>query len=411
MIGTAAGLAALALTAVVGWGTRLIWPDDFDYRFLGGEPWWVAVVAGAGALVGLLRRWLRVPRQPKGALEQIKLARVDHRTALQTVAVSAVSLIGGASLGPFDAGVRSGGAVAEWISARRRLPEDMRAINALTGMNGGIGALLTAPFIATLMTVEVAEPPIKRYYEFLIPNLVGAVFGFFVFFTTAGATFLELFRVPRYQPEVWHFGVAIALGFLAAAISGLLALTTRLLGSVAARFERHFVLLPAIGGAAVGLIAAIFPLTIASGRDQLADGVRQASALGAALLGGVVLAKILAMALSLATGFIGGPVMPTLFIGGIAGLATHLLIPELPVGLTFPALLVGVPGATIGAPFAMILLAAFTVGVGPVATAPVGVAVITAYLLTVGVGLFDPARTTRLRGLGKARSDDGGAPG
>lgn len=53
----------------------------------------------------------------------------------------------------------------------------------------------------------------------------------------------------------------------------------------------HSVLLPTAGGAAVGLIAVVFPLTIASGRDQLADGVREASALGAALLVGVVLAN------------------------------------------------------------------------------------------------------------------------
>ena len=33
----------------------------------------------------------------------------------------------------------------------------------------------------------------------------------------------------------------------------------------------------------------------------------------------VVLAKILALSLSLVTGFIGGPVMPSLFIGGISG--------------------------------------------------------------------------------------------
>jgi hypothetical protein len=45
------------------------------------------------------------------------------------------------------------------------------------------------------------------------------------------------------------------------------------------------------------------------------------------------------MAVSLATGFIGGPVMPTLFIGG-AGLATHLLIPGLPIVLAVSATLV-----------------------------------------------------------------------
>jgi hypothetical protein len=47
-----------------------------------------------------------------------------------------------------------------------------------------------------------------------------------------------------------------------------------------------------------------------------------------------------------------------------------------------------VPGASIKAPFSMALLAALTVGVGPTSVAPAGVAVLTAYLLTAGLGLF-----------------------
>ena len=46
------------------------------------------------------------------------------------------------------------------------------------------------------------------------------------------------------------------------------------------------------------------------------------------------------------------------------------------------------PGASIKAPFSMALLAALTVGVGPISVAPAGVAVLTAYLLTTGLGLF-----------------------
>ncbi len=56
-----------------------------------------------------------------------------------------------------------------------------------------------------------------------------------------------------------------------------------------------------------------------------------------------------------------------------------------------------VPGASIKAPFSMALLAALTVGVGPISVAPAGVAVVTAYLLTTGLGLFSailPGKTS-----------------
>lgn len=143
-----------------------------------------------------------------------------------------------------------------------------------------------------------------------------------------------------------------------------------------------------IGGLAIGLLAVCFPLTLGSGKAQLPEMIAQAEDLGVWVLLGVVGAKILAMAISLGTGFIGGPVMPTLFIGGAAGVATHVIVPDLPIALTLSCLLVAVPGASIKAPFSMALLAALTVGVEPTSVAPAGVAVLTAYLLTAGLGLF-----------------------
>lgn len=136
------------------------------------------------------------------------------------------------------------------------------------------------------------------------------------------------------------------------------------------------------------MLAVALPLTLGSGKAQLPEMIAQAEGLGAWLLLAVVGGKILAMAVSLATGFIGGPVMPTLFIGGAAGVAAHVIVPELPPAMALSCLLVAVPGATIKAPFSMALLAALTVGVGPIEVAPAAVAVLTAYLVTAGLGLF-----------------------
>lgn len=391
-IGLFAGLAALGFVTVVKEGTDLIWPEDLGLDFFEGELWWIAVAAGAGLLVGSLRVWLRVPQDPSGALASIQEARVDYRTAPQTVLVSAVSLIGGASLGPFDAGTRSGGAFGEWLSARRGHPEEMRQVNTLSGITGGVGGLLTSPFIATLFVTELARPRSDRYYSILIPNLIAAFFGFFVFFATVGVGFLRLFEVPGYDVEEWHFFVAIPLGVVAALLAALLGTSIVALKRAVRPLARHTVLLATMGGVALGVIGVAFPLTLASGKEQLTGTIELAQSLGTAMLVGIVLAKILAMAISLATGFIGGPVMPILFIGGTAGLAAHLIFPDLPVGLTFSCLLVAVAGATVKAPFSLVLLVAFTVGLGPIETAPAGVAVLTSYLLTSGLGLLGTPR-------------------
>jgi H+/Cl- antiporter ClcA len=387
-IGLMAGGAGLLFTRAVGRATKWLWPDDVDNSFLGGELWWLALTVAAGVLVGLLRKWMRVPPEPKGALENIAAAEVDQRAAVPMILVSFVSIAGGASMGPFDAGVRSGGALGEWFSDRIDADDEMRRINTLVGINGALGGLLTSPLLATLLVTELNPPNgAERYQRVVAPSLVGSVFGFFVMWSFVGATFLEVFKVPSYDVEIWHFGVALALGAVAAFLSRLLGATVFVIRGAATRISST-VLRAGIGGLAIGVIAVCFPLTLGSGKAQLPDMIAEADELGAWLLVAVVLAKIVAMAISLATGFIGGPVMPTLFIGGAAGVATHVIFPDLPIALTLSCLLVAVPGASIKAPFSMAMLAAITVGVGPIGVAPAGVAVVTAYLLTTGLGLF-----------------------
>ncbi|MDH3756122.1 MAG: chloride channel protein, partial [Acidimicrobiia bacterium] len=261
-------------------------------------------------------------------------------------------------------------------------------INTLTGMNGAIGGLLTSPFLATLLLTELKEPEGgDRHFRVLVPGLVASLFGFFVVFTFVGATFLDVFAVPTYEVEYWHFAVAVLLGVVAAFLSRLLGATVFVLRGWFARIPNTIVR-GAVGGLAIGLIAVCFPLTLGSGKQQLPEMIDQSTELGGWLIVGVVLAKIVAMAVSLATGFIGGPVMPTLFVGGAAGVAAHVIVPDLPIAFSLSCLLVAVPGASIKAPFSMALLAALTVGVGPISAAPAGVAVVTAYLLTAGLGLF-----------------------
>ena len=54
MFGVVLAFAGLAFLAVSQGGG--LWFDPADNGWLGGSLWWVAVTAGAGILVGLLRR-------------------------------------------------------------------------------------------------------------------------------------------------------------------------------------------------------------------------------------------------------------------------------------------------------------------------------------------------------------------
>ena len=108
--------------------------------------------------------------------------------------------------------------------------------------------------------------------------------------------------------------------------------------------------------------------------------LKDAGTLGLGLLGAVVIAKMLTFAVSQGSGFVGGPIFPTLFIGGTAGVFVHQAIPGVPLGLAFTCLLAAVPGVLLPAPFSMVLTAAFLTQVGALRTAPILIAVVTAFL-------------------------------
>ena len=130
------------------------------------------------------------------------------------------------------------------------------------------------------------------------------------------------------------------------------------------------------------------PLTLFTGTDQLTTVIHDGAALGAGLLIAVVFAKMLVFALCEATGFVGGPFLVMLFIGGTAGTAAHLLIPGLPEGLAFTAMFAALPGSLVAAPFSLILLGALTTQIGTLQIAPVAIAVLTGYLAVSGSGLL-----------------------
>jgi H+/Cl- antiporter ClcA len=165
------------------------------------------------------------------------------------------------------------------------------------------------------------------------------------------------------------------------------------------------VALAAAGGLVIGLLAYLVPLTLFSGSANLEVIVDQGPALGVGLLIAAVLAKMITFAVSLSTGFIGGTVFPMLFIGGAVGMALHTIIPGIPAGLAVPAAMAAVPGAAVAIPFSLIAIVAFADTIGPAEVAPIGIAVLTSYLLVVGTGLAGKAQAHDDEGATTDRRD------
>jgi H+/Cl- antiporter ClcA len=359
------------------------WNVDSNPHWFGGHWWWVAVTAAAGLVVGLMHRLLRVPEQTPGIIAELKTGEVDAKLVPGMVAISAVSLIGGASLGPEKALGSMGGGAGTWIAKRRALDKEDSQVNVLSGMAGAYGGLLSSPVITVMLILEVARPGGNRFTKTITSAIVSSSVGFGIYFAIAGAVFLDVYKVPQYKFEDWQLLVAIPLGLFAAVVVTVLVvfiqLSMRLFGRV------PIILRATLGGVIFGVVGVIVPLTLFTGSSQLTTVIHDAGTFGIGLLAVIVIAKILTFAVSQSSGFIGGPILPSLFIGGTAGVLVHEVIPSVPLGLAFTCVFAAVPGALVSAPFTVVLLAAFVSQVGALQTAPVLIAVVTAFLTMEGV--------------------------
>lgn len=378
-LGAAGGVFALIYSGVTGWSIDLFFGEPTSEPF-SGQWWWVPLVSGGALIVAFLRARTGVAGQVPGAIAMAAKGWVEPSTATALVAISAISLMVGASLGPSFGIIVSAGGLASWLASRRKdADESERQETTLTGMAGGLGAVFSAPLFASVMTSELSPTPKRNYVAAFLPQFIAAIIGYVVFFGVTGKVMLDSFAMGGYTHDWWHLLVAPALGIVAVVVLIIFSLLNRAVRHASTLIPNPY-LRAVVFGALVGLIAFALPLAAAGGNSQLAYESQQVATLGVGLLVVVMIAKIVAVALSQQAGFLGGTVFPMLFVGGTAGMIVNGIVPEIPAALAVASMLAAVPGAIIGAPVSFVLIGVGTVGLGVEAIAPIGTAVITAHI-------------------------------
>lgn len=243
------------------------------------------IPTAAGALVAFIRSRGNDGHNPMAGIATNPVLWADYPSVIAAILVT---LLCGLVLGPEVALVATGSVIGTEISRH------LGGIKQHTGMMVGIATALLALIVGPVLS---GGGGLNYNYHFEVFDLVGAV-G--VAAVTAGL---------------------VALGRLLA--YGLI----KVRGG-----DRPRALPMAAAGLVVGVVAALYfqftgnpvILVLTSGEEQVRQ-LLQLGAVGAILI--TVLAKWLAYAISLGSGFRGGPYFPAIFVGAGVGAAASLVMP------------------------------------------------------------------------------------
>ncbi len=379
VLGVAGGLFALAYSGLTTAGIDLFFGEPTSELFA-GRWWWIPLVAVGALIVVAIRQRTGLGGDVPGGIALVRVGWVQPSTAVPVIAVSVVSLIFGASLGPSLGIIVFGGGLGAWLVSRRpEADEAERQENALAGMAGGLGAVFSGPLFASVMDTELSPRPKRDYVSSFVPRFLSSVVGYIVFFGVTSQVMLGSYAIPDYAFEWVHILYAPLLGLLAAATLVVFALIDKVVGRAARSIASPYLTALAFG-ALIGLIAFAVPLAASGGSAQLVYLSENLESFEVGLLILALLAKMAAVSLSNKAGFLGGQVFPMLFIGGTVGALISAVVPAIPASLAVGVMIAAVPGAIIGAPVTFIILGVGTVGLGISSVAPMGIAIITAQL-------------------------------
>ncbi len=285
--------------------------------------------------------------------------------------------LGGGSAGREGAALQIGGGIGHRVGRLLRLGGKDLPLATLCGMSGVFAALFGTPLTATVFALEVVSVGVL-YYAGLVPCLVSAVSAYLV----SGLMGVPptRFTVAMPQLEIGLLLRVAVLSALCALVSVLFCRAIHGMEHLLAHRLKNGWLRVALGG--VVLVA----LTLLLGTDYNGAGM---DVIGRAITGEAFgwawLLKILFTALTIGSGFKGGEVVPSFFVGATFGCVAGGLL-GLPAGMGAAIGMICVFCGAVNCPIASVFLSMELFGAEGVLYFALGCAV--SYLLSGYCGLY-----------------------
>ncbi len=367
LVGIGAGYAAVLFREGIGlvqelWsGTR---SEGLVEAVQHMSPWiiFLSPVTG-GLLVGLYLHFFMPGRRCHGVPDVIEAkallnSKIPLKTGLGSALVTIISLGSGASAGREGPVVHLGATITSFLQDKLSLPPESRRILLACGVASAVSASFNVPIAGILFAHEVILQhfAMRAFVPIAISSVIGAVIIRYHFGD------VPIFSVPDYQmASMLEYPAFAMLGLVCALVAILFQFMIMSSDSLARQVSIPLWSRPVIGGVLVGLIALKVPEILGVGYDSTDGALKQKFVLSTLLL--LLVMKIIATSITLASRFGGGVFSPSLYLGAMTGGAFGII-----AGSFFPTLASGhglyaiagmgaVAAAILGAPISTIMIA------------------------------------------------------
>jgi Chloride channel protein EriC len=299
-----------------GMGTIFVYSVNTADAFFAANKWMIYVLPAGGLLIALMYNLAGI-KTVKGVSRMMDQVRGDDDLSPVYIPIvfgsTILTHIGGGSAGREGAALQIGGSIGEGIGHLFQMNESDMSIMVLSGSAAMFSALFCAPLTATIFAMEVISVGVM-YYGALLPCLASSLVAY------------AIARMAGLNGEPWGFLSMPDLDIiiiLKVAVLGLICAAASVITVIAfdhtgkffrTHLKNRYVRLLA-GGAIMIVLTLLFP----SG-DFNGSGM---NVITQALHGNAdwfdFLIKLVFTALCLGTGYKGGEIVPTFYIGAALG--------------------------------------------------------------------------------------------
>ncbi len=364
IVGLATGGGIWLFKQMIGWTHAAAFGALSDVLGRAG-PWTIALVpALAGLLVGLL--WHRFVGEERyhgvaGVMEAVALGggRLAYRMSPVKTVAAALSIGGGASVGPEDPSVQIGANLGSFAGQKLRFSDEWIRILVAAGVAAGIAAAFNAPIAGVFFALEIVLGELSAGGGLGVVVLAAVISAVFTQ-SVSGAQ--PAFRVPAYRfNSAAELPLYMGLGLLAGVTAAVYVSALYLAKDLFHRWRVPPWLKPAGAGLAVGIAGIWLPQIFGVGYETI-EAIFNGPQMSILLLLGLLAVKLTMTAASIGGGFPGGVFAPSLFLGATLGaaygVAAQRLFPGLDIAPPAYAMvgMAAVLAASVHAPLTAILL-------------------------------------------------------